>query len=74
MKKISIVGYFDGNQIGVIDASGKFNTSDKLDFNSRMFFDSENEANEYIENLNETENNREGFKYQIDIFNTDDYE
>lgn len=74
MEKISIIGYMDGTEIGVIDSDGKFNTSDKLDFYSRMFFDSENEANEHIKNLNETENNRDGFKYQIDIFNTDDYE
>ena len=68
MKTISIVGYLDGSEIGVIDSSGKFNTSDKLDFNSRMFFDSENEAESYIEKLNDSESNREGFKYQVDIY------
>ena len=68
MKTISIVGYLYGNEIGVIDSDGKFNTSPKLDFNSRMFFNSESEAESYIEKLNETESNRDGFKYQIDIY------
>lgn len=68
MKTIGIVGYLNGSEIGVIDSDGKFNTSEKLDFNSRKFFDSKNDAESYIEKLNENETNMDDFKYQIDIY------
>ena len=60
-----IAGYLKGNEIGVIDIDGKFNTSDKLDFDSRMFFDSIEEAKYFIDTLSGKENHPD-FNYQIE--------
>jgi len=65
-----IAGYLKGNEIGVIDLDGKFNTSDKLDFDSRMFFDSAEEAQLFLEKLSE-EQNHSDFKYQIEEVEND---
>lgn len=65
-KNITIVGYLNGNQIGVIDSDGKFSTN-KLDFNSRKFFDSVESAENYIEKLNKSENNSTDFCYKVEI-------
>lgn len=66
-----IAGYLKGNEIGVIDLDGKFNTSDKLDFGSRMFFDSIEEAQSFIDKLSGEENHPD-FIYQIEEFETYD--
>ena len=63
-----IAGYLKGNEIGVIDLDGKLNTSDKLDFDSRMFFDSNQEAQSFIEGLQKEENHPD-FNYQIEVEN-----
>ena len=60
-----IAGYLKGNEIGVIDLDGKFNTSESLDFDSRMFFDSVEEAQEFWGKLKD-EKNHPDFNYQIE--------
>lgn len=65
-----IAGYLKGNEIGVIDLDGKFNTSDKLDFDSRMFFDSTEEAQSFLDKLS-GEENRPDFNYQIEEVEND---
>jgi viroplasmin and RNaseH domain-containing protein len=60
-----IAGYLKGNEIGVIDFTGKFNNSDKLDFDSRMFFDSVEEAQSFLDKLSGEENHPD-FNYQIE--------
>lgn len=60
-----IAGFLKGNQIGVIDLDGKFNTSEKLDFDSRMIFDSDDDARSFIDKLS-NEQNHPDFKYQIE--------
>jgi hypothetical protein len=60
-----IAGYLKGNQIGVIDLDGKFNTSDRLDFNNRMFFESVEDAQSFIDKRC-GEENHPNFTYQIE--------
>lgn len=66
-ENITIVGYLNGNKIGVIDSDGKFSANSKLDFNSRKFFDSVESAENYIEKLNKSENNSTDFCYKVEI-------
>lgn len=60
---VYIVGFFHGNIIGVIDSDGKFNVSDKLDFDSYKFFESPAEARSFIDK--QANNLRPGFEYEI---------
>jgi viroplasmin and RNaseH domain-containing protein len=60
-----ITGYLKGNEIGVIDLDGKFNNSESLDFDSRMFFDSVEEAKKFLGKLKD-EKNHPDFNYQIE--------
>jgi hypothetical protein len=60
-----IAGYLKGNEIGVIDLDGKFNNSESLDFDSRMFFDSVEEAQKFLGKLKD-EKNHPDFNYQIE--------
>jgi hypothetical protein len=66
-ENITIVGCLEGNQIGVIDSDGKFSTNSKLDFNSRKFFDSVEDAEIYISKLNKSENNSPDFSYKVEV-------
>jgi hypothetical protein len=60
-----IAGYLKGNEIGVIDLDGKFNNLESLDFDSRMFFDSVEEAQKFLAKLKD-EKNHPDFNYQIE--------
>ncbi len=66
IKQYNIIGYLKGNEVGVIDTDGKFNTSDRLDFNSRMFFESKEEAQKFINRLSIEEENHPEFEYSIE--------
>lgn len=59
-----ISGYLKDSHVGHIDSDGKFNTNDNLPDESRMFFDSRDEALEFINDLG-NENNHPDFKYVI---------
>jgi len=68
-EEITIVGFLEGNQIGVIDSDGKFYTRPNLGYNSRKFFNSVESAESYIEKLNKSENNSPDFCYKVEIGN-----
>jgi hypothetical protein len=63
---IRIVGYKSGREVGVIDADGKFNTNDKLDYSSSMFFDCKESAERFVENFDKSELHPD-FKFEIEI-------
>jgi hypothetical protein len=64
---IYIVGFLDGSIIGVIDFDGKFNTNERLDFDSRKFFDSKEDARNFINR--QSKKVRPGFEYSIEVEN-----
>lgn len=60
-----ISGYSNGNEIGWITHDGKFSLCKNLDASSRMIFDTEEEALQMIEDMNDKEIS-ETFEYRVE--------